>query len=139
MALNLRLFSNICSAASLEELPDLERIWKQYDIQASGGAARRQHSTSDNPGTAAVLSKAAANCLRLLMHQQQQAAGTDAMPPWTMPRAAAHITAVRTTQHIFARFTSDWMQAVIAANNAGRCQQARSSVEHAVQEAGAVA
>lgn len=138
MALNLRLFSSIASAASLGELPDLERIWKQYDLQA-GGAARRQHPTRDNPGTAAVLSKAAANCLRLLLHQHQQAAGTDATPPWTLPTTPTTVTAVRMTLHIFAFLIGDWMQTVTAANNAGRCQQARSSVEQAVQEAGVVA
>lgn len=130
------MFSSIASAASLGELPDLALIWKQYNIQA--GAARRQHPTRDNPGTAIVLSKAAGNCLQLLVHQQQ-AAGTDATPPWTMPTKPKTVTAVRMTLHIFALVISNWMQTVTAANNAGRCQQARSSVEQAMQEAGAVA
>lgn len=135
MVLDLNLFKSIETITSLAELPDLERIWKQYDAVCGGGALRHQ-PRSANPGTINVLSKAAANCLHLLLDQQGPA-GTDTRS-WTMPTQPETVTAVRMTVHIFAYFT-DWMSTVSPANNTAQIQQARTCVEQAVQEAGGLA
>lgn len=133
MAWDLTLFENISTVTSLAELPELEFIWKQYDAQYNGATHRLP--PSQKPGTAATLSKAAANCLRLVM-QEQQAAGTADARPWMMPTQPSTVTAVRMVLHTFASFTGEWMGSVMAANSSSRYREDRTSVEKAVQDAG---
>lgn len=136
MALDPKLFDSISNITSVDQLPDLEFIWKQYDAQASGAAGRL--TPQQNRGAATTLSKAAANCLRLVLEQQQQpAAGIDTKP-WTMPTQPSTVTAVRMVLHVFARFASDWIFSLMAANNSSGYCQARTGLETAVQQAGGV-
>jgi hypothetical protein len=133
MAWDLKVFEGISTITSLADFPELEFVWKQYDAQMHG--ATRRLPSIQNPGTASTLAKAAANCLRLVLGDQQVAAAADAKP-WAMPTQASTVTAVHMVPHIFAFFTSDWMMGVSAANNSARYCEARTSVEKAVQDAG---
>jgi hypothetical protein len=132
MAWDPKLFEDISTITSLEELPELEFVWKQYDAQMHGATGRLQ--PRQKPGTATTLCKAAANCLRLVMGEQQ-AAAADAMP-WAMATQASTVTAVRMILHIFGCFCSEWMGSIMAANNSSRYREARACVETAVQETG---
>jgi len=132
--LDLGLFNQIAAAQSLAALPGLKLIWKQCNVVTSG--TRRSTSTS-HAGSVAVLAKAAANCLRLVL--QQQAAGTGPTPPLALPSKPASVTAVRMTLCIFACFTNDMMKVLEPfSNNLAQYQQAHDCVEAAVREAGGV-
>lgn len=129
------VFDSISNLTSLDELLDPEHILKQYDAQAHGAA--RSLTRQQNGRAADTLARAAANCLRLVL-DEQQAAGTDPRP-WSMPAQASTVTAVRMVLHIFARFASDWISSLMAANNSSRYQEAHTNVETAVQDSGGTA